>query len=178
MAGSTGSLHDYHRVHFASEILVETGQEKKWCISSGFTLVETSITLIILGTLLVVALPTYTELREGTHNSDALGDLQQISVEIGKFSLMNNGALPANLAEIGWVQTDPWGKEYRYTNFSTLIDDTLKRKNSNNSPVNSDYDLFSLGANGLSVLLLSAASSLDDIVRADNGAYIGKAEDL
>ena len=40
-------------------------------------------------------------------------------------------------------------------------------------PLNSDFDLYSLGPDGESSLALPAAPSQDDVVRAANGAYIG-----
>ncbi len=43
-------------------------------------------------------------------------------------------------------------------------------------PINSDYDLYSRGKDGLSVAPLTAAQSRDDIVRAANGTFVGLAE--
>ena len=42
-------------------------------------------------------------------------------------------------------------------------------------PINSDYDLYSKGADGESVAPLTAAKSQDDIVRANDGEYLGLA---
>jgi len=44
-------------------------------------------------------------------------------------------------------------------------------------PINSDYDLYSKGPDGLSLKPLTAAPSRDDIVRANNGSFIGIAAD-
>jgi general secretion pathway protein G len=43
-------------------------------------------------------------------------------------------------------------------------------------PINSTYDLYSMGADGRSVGPLTAAMSRDDIIRANDGAYVGLAE--
>ena len=43
-------------------------------------------------------------------------------------------------------------------------------------PLNSDFDLYSKGKDGASVSPLTAKSSRDDIVRANDGGYIGLAE--
>lgn len=40
-------------------------------------------------------------------------------------------------------------------------------------PVNTDFDLYSLGKDGKSVSPFTAAASQDDIVRANNGGYVG-----
>ena len=42
-------------------------------------------------------------------------------------------------------------------------------------PLNSDFDLYSLGPDGESALALPAAPSHDDVVRAKDGKYIGLA---
>jgi general secretion pathway protein G len=42
-------------------------------------------------------------------------------------------------------------------------------------PINTDFDLYSMGKDGKSVAALTAAASRDDVVRAANGAFIGLA---
>jgi general secretion pathway protein G len=44
-------------------------------------------------------------------------------------------------------------------------------------PINSDFDLYSMGEDGKSSPPLTAKSSRDDIVRANNGAYYGYGRD-
>ena len=51
------------------------------------------------------------------------------------------------------------------------------RKDRNLVPINTDYDLYSAGPDGNSVPPLTAAASRDDIVRANDGRFIGKAEE-
>jgi general secretion pathway protein G len=43
--------------------------------------------------------------------------------------------------------------------------------------LNSDYDLYSMGEDGESVPPLTAKQSRDDIIRANNGGFIGLAAD-
>ncbi len=45
-------------------------------------------------------------------------------------------------------------------------------------PINSDYDLYSLGKDGRSVAALTAKDSRDDVVRASDGAFIGLASNF
>ena len=45
-------------------------------------------------------------------------------------------------------------------------------------PVNSDFDLYSMGKDGASASPFTAKSSQDDIVRAFNGGYYGKVADM
>ena len=43
-------------------------------------------------------------------------------------------------------------------------------------PINSDFDLYSMGKDGKSSPPLTASASRDDIIRANDGAYVGPAE--
>jgi general secretion pathway protein G len=45
-------------------------------------------------------------------------------------------------------------------------------------PINSDYDLYSMGPDGASTPPLTAKASHDDIIRASDGAYVGVAENF
>ena len=51
------------------------------------------------------------------------------------------------------------------------------RKDKNLVPINSEYDLYSLGPDGDSMPPLTAKPSRDDIVMANDGKYIGPVED-
>ncbi len=42
-------------------------------------------------------------------------------------------------------------------------------------PINTDFDLYSMGEDGKSVPPLTAKASRDDIIRANDGGYIGPA---
>lgn len=45
-------------------------------------------------------------------------------------------------------------------------------------PITSDYDLYSMGVDGETTENLNAKQSLDDIIRASDGAYVGLAADF
>jgi general secretion pathway protein G len=51
------------------------------------------------------------------------------------------------------------------------------RKDRNLVPINTDFDLYSMGPDGASAAPLTAAASQDDVVRANNGSFIGQAKD-
>ena len=51
------------------------------------------------------------------------------------------------------------------------------RKDGALNPLNSDFDLYSMGEDGESQAPLNAALARDDIVRANNGAFVGRAKD-
>lgn len=50
-----------------------------------------------------------------------------------------------------------------------------RRKDHNLVPLNTDYDLYSSGPDGASVGPLTAKASRDDILRANNGRFVGPA---
>jgi general secretion pathway protein G len=52
---------------------------------------------------------------------------------------------------------------------------TRKRKDRLLFPLNTDYDLFSVGPNGKSLAALGENFSLDDVIRADDGDFFGVA---
>jgi len=54
---------------------------------------------------------------------------------------------------------------------------TVRRRNQYMFPLNTDYDLFSLGPNALTAAALNSPMALDDVIRANNGGFFGKASD-
>ena len=86
---------------------------------------------------------------------------------------------PLDLAELPIeIPLDPWSRPYTYLNIATAEPGTgAFRKNGNLSPLNTDFDLYSAGKDGDSKGPLNAKASRDDVVRANNGAFIGRVED-
>jgi len=147
--------------------------------TKGFGLLELMITLVVMSLLVSIAVPAYGRFAQKARVARAIGEIGVISVEIGKFQLRNNSALPATLEELNIdIPLDPWGMPYSYTNIAIAGPGKGDfRKDKNLNPLNTDFDLFSCGEDKASTGPLSAKSSRDDIVRANNGAYIGLGED-
>ncbi|MDE2305741.1 MAG: prepilin-type cleavage/methylation domain-containing protein, partial [Gammaproteobacteria bacterium] len=81
-----------------------------------------------------------------------------------------------DLATIGMsALVDPWGRPYQYLSFTGLNGNGQMRKDKNLVPINTQYDLYSLGADGQSRLPLTAPVSQDDVILANDGNYIGLA---
>lgn len=145
----------------------------------GFTLAELLLAVAIIGVLAAIAYPSYVQYVDKARNAIAVSDIAMISQVIARFEALNN-RLPDNLAEVhmdGFL--DPWGHSYQYLRIAGagLKGKGGLRKDKSLVPINSDYDLYSKGKDGDSVAPLTAKSSRDDIVRANNGSYIGLAAD-
>lgn len=142
---------------------------------SGFTLIELIIAIAIVGLLLTIAVPQYQDYLKRADVAQAVNDINAIGLNISDYLLTNN-QLPADLAAIGMNgMQDPWGNPYQYVNHETAPPGK-RRKDKNLVPINSDYDLYSMGEDGASVPPLTATSSQDDIIRANDGKWVGKGE--
>lgn len=139
---------------------------------------ELMLTLVIVGILSALAIPSYERSIEQAKVASAIADLLTIKLSIDRYRLNSNDAIPLSLAEINsGNKRDPWGNAYVFLNFSTSNGNGMKRKDHNLVPINSRYDLYSMGADGESVSPLAAATSRDDIIVANDGTFVGKASD-
>ena len=145
--------------------------------SSGFTIIEIMLGLAILAVLMGIAVSNYGSYRERTLITQAVRDIVDLDARIQMYRLDNSG-YPAGLDDIGMAgKADPWGNPYQYTNLETAKGKGSARKNKNLVPINSDFDLYSMGKDGNSVGPLTAKASRDDIVRANDGRFIGLASE-
>jgi len=153
--------------------------------SRAFTLIELLIVVGLIGTIAAIGVPIYMDSLDKARVGRAIGDIAAVSEEIALF-WFDNGRYPTNLGEVGrGGMLDPYGEPYEYAN----IADNKKGKGKGGGgaggrkdrflvPVNSDFDLYSKGKDGDTVLPFTAPASHDDIVRAGNGGFIGLAEDF
>lgn len=144
----------------------------------GYTLIELLLTLVILGIVTSIAVAGSNALREKTDRTLAAADLRQLEGLLERYFIVFN-RYPSSLDEIPAAagMRDPWGNPYQYLNIATTKGKGKVRKDHNLVPLNTDYDLYSMGKDGKSQSPLTAAASRDDIVRANNGAFIGLAID-
>ena len=108
----------------------------------------------------------------------AVSEIKLIGKKIAEHVVDGND-LPDSLNDIGHDQlTDPWGRPYQYLRIDGGTSPDLnakQRKDKNGNPVNSDYDLYSMGPDGGTAAQFTAAIACDDIVRAGDGGYYGMA---
>lgn len=145
----------------------------------GFTIVELILAIAIISILSAIALPAYSSYREKARLARCIAEIRTIELEIRNY-YATNSRYPDDLTGLGHPPlNDPWGNPYQYLN---IADGTTKgkgnfRKDRFLVPLNTDYDLYSMGPDGQSQPPLTSKVSRDDIVRANNGQYVGVAEE-
>jgi general secretion pathway protein G len=151
-------------------------KSRSGCKNGGFTVVELMIVLIILAVLMSVGIPAYQKYRERLDVTLVTADFVQINLDMARY-YADRDAYPPDLESIGADKLDPWGTPYQYLNMALANGNGQKRKDHNLVPLNTDFDLYSMGPDKRSVSPLTASHSRDDIIRANNGQYIGLASD-
>ena len=144
-------------------------------VVEGFTILELLTVIAIVGALSAIAIPAYTDYIERAKETRAIADILMLEKDIGAYEIINK-TLPDSLDDVGRGSfEDPWGNPYRYLNFAKAKGKGKMRKDRFLVPINSTYDLYSMGKDGKSSSPLTAKSSYDDIIRANDGGYIGPA---
>jgi general secretion pathway protein G len=144
----------------------------------GFTLLELMVSLVIVGIISGIAYPLYAEYIEKARIAAARADIQIISVKITSY-FAEYVKYPESLDEVDEAtRLDPWGGPYRYLNIQTAKGKGDMRKDHFLVPINTDYDLYSMGKDGKSSPPLNSKAGRDDIIRANDGTYIGLASDF
>ncbi len=142
----------------------------------GITLIELMLAVAIAAVIAAIAVPMFSQQINRMNIRIAVAEVSGISADIERFQ-MNNERMPADLDELNIASiTDPWGNDYVYNDLAGANPGD-SRKDRNLVPLNTDFDLYSSGKDGDSQMPLTANASRDDIVRANNGGFIGLAED-
>ncbi len=143
----------------------------------GFTFIEVLMVVALVGVLLLIALPSYTGYRNRVLTRQAAQEIAVLSSIVSNY--WNDAhAYPASLADIGnGGKTDPWGRPYMYYNVDANGRGGARKDHALN-PINTDFDLYSLGPDGVTKKQVTQKDSLDDVIRANNGAFVGVAADF
>lgn len=143
----------------------------------GWTLLELLLALAVLGILAALASASYGAMLEKARVGQAAADIAEFGMMIERH-LARHGAYPASLAEVEpQPRLDPWDRPYHYLRLDSPRSIAAARKDRVLNPLNRDFDLFSAGRDGVFTTQISQRESLDDVIRARMGGYIGLAED-
>lgn len=138
------------------------------------------VVVAIIGILVSIAVPAYENYQDERDYLQARQNLLAIQKAIDLYYVQNN-EFPASLSDIEMQDvSDPWGKSYYYVNVVSYDKHNSAykvRRDKKLKPVNSDYDLYSAGKDGTTKPAFTAKASWDDIVRCNNGQYLGYAKD-
>ncbi len=152
-------------------------RKSRWRLR-GMTLVEIMVVVAIIGTLSMMAYPFFRSYITRSQLIRTIRDLCVIEGELTTYSL-SAGGVPESLAAIERdTVLDPWGNPYAYVKYSSQTSYDVFRKERFLFPINEEYDLYSCGPDGDSEPGLSAPVSQDDIIRANDGAFIGRASEF
>lgn len=141
---------------------------------AGFTLIELVLALAILGVLGSMAVSHYKGKMDTMKITQAKDDIKRIEVLIELF-YTDHRYYPSSLHDVALgAMLDPWGNPYQYLVIPKGKEKgpSAVRKDKSLHPINSDYDLYSMGEDGQSVAALTAKASHDDIIRARNGQFV------
>jgi len=132
----------------------------------GFTLVEMLIVVAIIMIIMALAVPTFGKIKNQAKISRCMSEIRGLEREIAAYAT-EKGSYPPGLADINRGELrDPWGTLYSYS--APTREDVGVR-------INTDYDLYSKGENGTNAPSINDALSDDDVIRGDDGAYVGLA---
>ena len=147
-------------------------------VQAGFTILELLLVTVIIGTLSTMAAPRLDRARTLAQIAAAVSNIRIIEAELSIY-IERNFVPPVRLAAIGRsTLRDPWGNLFEYQSLFGAKGKGNARKDKFLVPLNSDYDLYSMGADGKTKKPLSPPDSHDDIIRALDGAYVGLASEF
>ena len=142
-------------------------------------MLELLVVSVIIGTLATLVAPSYQDARERAKIQRAVTDIGILTIALEMY-YRSNDELPVYLADLNQAaMVDPWGYAYSY---QRIIDGGgeffAPRKDKFLKPLNTDFDLFSVGPDGDTKPALSTKVSQDDVIRGLDGAFIGIAADF
>jgi general secretion pathway protein G len=149
--------------------------------NKGFSLVELITVIGIIAALAAMTIPAFNNYVNNSKKARAASEIRTLSTEISGYYL-DRGYNPATLADINRPNyKDPWKRDYVYYNFTATPVLPLPLapaaqaplKDFINIPINTDFDLYSLGQDGNTAEVAGVAVTDDDIARFNNGSHVG-----
>ena len=144
----------------------------------GMTLMELMTAVVVAALIAVVGIPSYKAYVDRAKVAVAIADIGSISLMLYRWQIATRD-FPDTLAQAGLDgRIDPWGQPYYYLRIDGGGANTGQvRRDRNLHPLNTDFDLYSAGPDGQTQTQLQGTKARDDVVRANNGQFIGTASD-
>ena len=150
-------------------------------------MVEMIVVVAIILTISAIAVPNMIAAIRQAKIAKAVGDIHSIGTDIEGYRVVNNRfpdaltdlcvGLPCQTSGYPYLN-DPWYNPYQYLNFANVKGKGPMRKDRFLVPLNTFYDLYSMGEDGQTVAPLTAKVSQDDIIWANDGDFVGLASDF
>lgn len=149
-----------------------------WTDPRAFSLVEALVVCALISTLASLAVGIYVSALKRARVTRAIADLRNIDIDVRAYQV-RFGRYPVVLTEVRMpIPIDPWGNPYVYTDLSQPGSRGRARKDGRLNPINSDFDLYSIGEDRRTAAPLTAPMSKDDVIRARDGAFLGLASEF
>lgn len=136
-------------------------------------MIELLAVTAIVGALSTIVIPSIRGAIQKAKIARAIGDIRALQTDLD-----GQDSLPATLAAVGrGGMLDPWDNPYQYFPFPSgrRGPPPGARRDRFLVPINTRYDLYSMGEDGGTSIPLTARAGRDDIIRANDGGYIGLA---
>ena len=156
----------------------------------GFTILEMLVALVIVAILTIIAIPLFGGPGVNCDNpgerpgplarakiASVTGEIGTIKMQAERFALVHD-RYPTSLDELNLTEdqkTDPWGNPYVFTDLTDINGIGKARKDHNMHPVNTYFDVYSMGEDGKTATPFTSTPGEDDIVMAQDGQYFGLA---
>lgn len=138
---------------------------------------ELLVVICLIGILSSISVELYSRYMYEARVERACFEIRMIALEIEQFRVDFRDC-PETLNDVDkGGMLDPWGNPYEYLSFATTHGTGQMRKDHFMVPINTHYDLYRKGKDGRSASPLTALISRDDVIRADDGAFVGLAAD-
>lgn len=141
-------------------------------------MVELLMVMAIIGVLATMSYSTLGEIRDNTKIARAISEIRSIEKDIFAYAT-EKGSYPPGLAEINRLEKDPWGNDYVYVPAGNPGGvDPVGNRNSGGQPINSDFDLYSKGPDGITSNdgTFTEPRSENDIIRGNDGSFADMAK--